>query len=274
MKLIRDAGNVRRYARAAGFEAYRHARPYVRRLPAFATQAARSTSFTIALDEATTFVGFSYHRDGWNPHVETLKSFEAEPSLTYQQSPLFRTHEQFRPSNLQELLVEDATRPLRPLDSLPLDRRLFRYIWVVTPATIREALRDPRPRGHHYFGPLTTEQGLHQFDRGLAAYRSIRRDGFRPDLHEPVRGYFLVAGTERRFVVTGGNHRLAVMRVLGHEQVTVELSRTHPAVIDRSDLERWGRHRGGIFVDDAAHVLFDKLFHENGMAKARALGLT
>jgi hypothetical protein len=43
--------------------------------------------------------------------------------------------------------------------------------------------------------------------------------------------------------------------------------------VHRSRLETWTVDRGRPFQRDTAYALFDKLFSENGMTKARNLGL-
>ena len=234
------------------------------------------SSFEIDIDSCTSFAGFSYRTGGWNPHVATLGEFIADPSLRYEDSSLFRLYEAFMPETLQQLFLEDVEQPMRPLSWLPPLRDLFRYVWTLNPALIRSVgAAEPREelRGHHYFGPMSPERGRAQFERTLDVFRSIQKDGFLPDRYGPVGGYFLADESSYRFVVSPGNHRLAVLKVLGHTSVRVGLRPGHPGVIHRSELASWTVEQGGPFEQLTAHTLFEKLMSEDGLNKARRIGV-
>jgi len=243
--------------------------------PFLAVAAAAVSGFEIELEHCTSFVGFSYSGGGWNPHVATLEEFVRNPALTYEQSSLYRLHQAFVPTNLQELFVENQAGVLEPLGDLPPDRQLFRYVWAISPALITKSTSGGHhdPAGHHYFGPMPADKGEAQFARLIATYQSIEREGFQPDRYGPIMGYFLADDDSYRFVVGSGNHRLAALKVLGHTKVRVALTRTHPAVVHRSRLDTWTVDQGGPFQRDTAYALFDKLLSEDGMTKARNLGL-
>ena len=83
----------------------------------------------------------------------------------------------------------------------------------------------------------------------------------------------MMADDEYRFVVGTGNHRLAVLRVLGPARIPAALLDSHPAVIDRARIDSWSTDHGGPFAPGTAEVLFEKLMSESGRAKARHLGL-
>ncbi len=230
--------------------------------------------FEVDLEQCTSFVGFSYSGGGWNPHVATLEEFARNPALTYEESSLYQLHQVFQPTNLQEVFLEDESGDMEPLSGLPPSRALFRYIWAVSPALIDKTGRSRGEKiGHHYFGPISEEKGRAQFDRLIGTYRSIQREGFDPDKYGPIMGYFLADDTTCRFVVGSGNHRLAALKVLGYTRVPVQLTKTHPAVVHRDRLDTWTVERGGPFESDTARALFEKLLHEDGMQKARNLGV-
>jgi len=230
--------------------------------------------FEVDLAQCTSFVGFSYSGGGWNPHVATLEEFVGNPALTYEQSSLWQLHHVFRPTTLQEIFLEDVEEPMKPLSDLSPSRRLFRHIWAVNPTLIRKATEsDDGGSGHHYFGPMPEEKGRAQFDRLIDTYKSIEREGFNPDQYGPIMGYFMADDSRYRFVVASGNHRLAALKVLGHTRVPVRLTKTHPAVVHRSRLDSWTVDQGGPFDHDTAYALFDKLLNEDGMEKARNLGV-
>lgn len=230
-------------------------------------------SFEVDLESCTSFAGFSFRSDGWNPHVETVKALMDDPGLEFAESPLATLYERFRPTTLQELFVEDADAPLEPLSFIPTTRAGFRYVWALSPSRLRQISQQATPEGHHYFGPQSSEGAVRQFERLRDLVVSISERGFRPEGYGPIGGYFLVAGDQYRFVVGTGNHRLAVIRVLGPDRFPASLLDSHPAVIDRARIESWSTDHGGPFAPGAPEVLFDKLMFETGLGKARFLGL-
>lgn len=272
------ARRLHHVARRTGFEIYPHvaggrAVPVlIRRLR---PPAPLPASFQVAVEETTSFVGFSYRAVGWHPLVQTLEEYATDPDLTYEQSTLARVHERFQPATLQELLLDGVTVDLPPLHRLPALRSLFRYIWSVSPRDLRHPrVATGELRGHDYFGPVTRERGRRQFERLLRAYHSIRSNGFRPSGSHPIRGYFLADDDgRRRFVVGLGNHRVAVLRHLGAETFPASLQLTHPAVVHHRDLDLWTTRRGGVFAPETAEALFSRMLHEDGRAKACRLGL-
>lgn len=233
-----------------------------------------ATSFEVDLDDCTSLVGFSYRTGGWNPHVATLREHMADPSLRYEDSSLHRLYQSYQPRTLQEVFLEDVEEPLHPLSSLPVVRPLYRYVWTLNPKRIRGAgaAGDTVLKGHQYFGPMPPQRGQAQFDRLLDTFRSIRDEGFRPDRYGSITGYFVADESEYRFVVGAGNHRLAALKVLGHTSVPVGLSRSHPALIHRSELDSWTIDRGGPFEPETALALFDRFMTEDGTAKALRIG--
>lgn len=231
-------------------------------------------TFEIEIENCTSFVGFSYRTGGWNPHVETVRELVADPTLSYENSTLARLYERFQPRTLQEIFIEDEPAPIKPLHSLPATRRLYRYVWALSPLRIRGVSTAAQPEGHHYFGPQDTDGGLKQFNRLRAVLESIQTHGFDPAMFGTILGYFLTNGTDYRFVVGSGNHRIAILKVLGGQNtVPASLNRSHPAVIPEARLDSWSTEAGGPFEPGTAQALFEKLFNEDGLRKARNLGL-
>lgn len=231
-------------------------------------------SFVVNIEDCTSFVGFSYRSGGWNPHVETVRELLADPSLDYEDSTLYRLYDRFVPTTLQDLFVEDVKRRLEPLASMPPVREHFRYVWILSRARIRKYSGvTAEPRGHQYFGPHDLSTGRAEFERTREVLQSIRREGFAPERYGMIKGYFLADGSSYRFVAGSGNHRLAVLKALGYEEIPCALNDNHPAIIPRERLGTWCIDQGGPFQTATATALFDKLFHETGTSKAQTLGL-
>jgi hypothetical protein len=230
--------------------------------------------FVVDTDRATTYAGFSYARDGWHPHVETIRAYKREPALQYEQSPLYALHQQFRPFTLQELLLEDTTVPMDPLTRLPVIRPLVRDIWALDRSTILACTQNLfEPTGGQYYGPVPRERGRKIFDRLLSVFRSLQDKENPASSASRMEGFFLAEGDSYRFVVTRGNLRLAAYRVLGIETFEACLSLDHPAVVHREDLQLWTTAHGGILTAATATALFEKMFTETGRSKARHLKL-
>jgi hypothetical protein len=230
--------------------------------------------FVLDTDRATTYAGFSYAREGWHPHVETIRAYQRDPTLQYEQSPLYGLHQQFRPFTLQELLLEDTSTPMDPLTRLPVIRPLVRDIWALDGSTITACTQNLfEPTGGQYYGPVPRERGRRIFDRILSVFRSLQDKENPASSGSLMEGYFLADEGSYRFVVTSGNLRLAAYRALGIETFEAALSPDHPAVIHREDLMLWTTSQGGILPKATAIALFEKMLSETGMSKARNLNL-
>jgi hypothetical protein len=233
--------------------------------------------FTVDLDKITSPTGFSYHPDGWHPYRAALEEALLDPELPYERSVLSEYYRRFRPTTVQEALLEDLLEPMEPLASWPPLLILFKHIWALRRSQVKRILARPGgekgPR--QQFGPQLDDEGERHRDRLLAAYDSIRTRGYDPEAFPDgrVTGYFLVRGENHRFVVLQGNHRLAAMRHVGIERVAASWHPGHPPVIHEHDLDRWTTDRGGVLPPAVAHRLFDKLFTERGDTKAKNLGL-
>jgi hypothetical protein len=237
----------------------------------------RATQFEVDLDRTTTPCGFSYHPEGWHPYRQTLSELIAEPGLAYEHTTLHRFYGRFQPSTVQEAVLEDEPEPLDPIGRWPPLRPLFTQLWGVTPRQVDQILRSPdRYAGlRQQFGPNPAEVGREQVERVWRAYQSLSRRGYRPAEYPDgyLTGYFLVRGGEYRFVVLHGNHRLAAFRELGIQRLVARTQRDHPPVVDTERLGEWTTGRFGIFPLAVAQRLFDKLFSERGVEKARNVGV-
>lgn len=236
-----------------------------------------SASFTVPLDKAIVDCGFSYRADGWHPYVQTLYEVLEDPGRAYVDTTLGHLHRAFQPATMQEVLLEDVVEPVPPLHAWPPRAFLLRNLWNMNPWLVRAALEDlsgSTPRSWLYWGPKSVEDGEADLRRLVRAFRMIEAEGFRHDDGvAPIRGTFMAAGDDYRFVVDCGNHRLAALRVLGVEEFRARLNPRLAAVVHADQLHRWTTHSGGIYPPATAQQLFWKLFTETGRTKAANLGL-
>ena len=235
--------------------------------------------FKVDVESMTSRIGFSYQNEGWHPFVETLREYAADPELRYEDSTLARLYENYCPKNVQEVLLNRHSLPMKPFCDWPPANVLIRWVWALNTSSVDAHLARlksrPLKEGWIFFGPHHEDYGKREFNRLTGVYDSIRKNGYNPELagHEPVNGYFLKRGNKLRFVLLQGNHRVSALKALGITEVDVLIRRGHPAIIDYNDLNRWTSEGGGIYSSFAANALFCSLFEESGLDKAIRLDL-
>jgi hypothetical protein len=166
---------------------------------------------------------------------------------------------------------------MEPLASWPVHTGLLN-VWSLTPDRVERAVarlpaRRDRPR--QFIGPQPDwwiEQDIARLQNLLGR---IRARGYVPERvgGAHVTGYFLVRGQDARFVCRHGNHRLAVLSFLGHEEIEVMVAPHVTPIVNYDDLEWWSAERGGLYPTPVAEELFRKMFTETGHDKARNLAI-
>jgi hypothetical protein len=235
--------------------------------------------FTVDIHSITSRVGFSYAEDGWHPFVQTLQEYLENPRLKFEDSTLKKLYDNFQPKNVQEVLLDHISLPLKPICDWPAHNLLIRWIWALNRNSVQIYLDRLHKKGSKdgwiFFGPHSEEYGKREFSRLIHVFESIKRSGYQKDeaIKDPVNGYFLKSGNDVRFVLLQGNHRISALKVLGYSDVDVVIRQGHPAVVDRADLRKWTCEGGGIYPSGMAGDLFDSLFYEKGIKKAQRYGL-
>lgn len=250
------------------------------RLPAaveMTRDAASSQAVLVDLAFVVNRARFGFGAGSWHPYVAALRERLARPDHPYEMSVLARFYERFQPLTVHDVLLGDQS-PHGEVASWPAVDALL-DVWNVTDRRLRRvrsrvAGRQELPPSQ-YRGPTPLAHGRHHLERVLEVHQSIRDEGYRPgDFHDGVAtGYFLVDGEDYRFVLGGGNHRMAALTVIGVSQVLVRTRLTHPPVVARGDLRRWTDSGGGLYSPEEASALFDSYFADDGAARAHALGL-
>ena len=230
--------------------------------------------FTVEMDTATSFIGFPYGSDGWNPLVRTLQEFSSDSSLRYEDSTLARLHRSFQPATLGEIFFGESMRgPAKELSKIGADRRFYRYIWMVDRELLRDAQRsEPKHSPNYYFGPHSVDSGRREFERLTSVFSSIRDRGFQPDVFGNVTGYFVADDSRCRFVVGAGNHRVAALAALGVDRFPARLH-SHPAAIHRNQIRWWSHEHRGPYSMATAEALFDVQLRSSGTERAEELDL-
>lgn len=231
---------------------------------------------TVDLDRMANRIGFGYGTAGWHPFVAALEEHLQDPGRSYPDTVLASFYQRFRPSTIHEVLLGGREVAPGMLATWPTVTDLI-DVWAVTRPTLVAARRKVAaahgPLHTGFAGPSEHEAGATHLARVVNAHRRIASEGYRPDLHGYITGHFLRWDDDYRFVVGHGNHRMAAVSLLGYRRVPVRLRMSHAPVVDRSDLHRWTRARGGLLESHEPPAILARFFDENGRARARALGL-
>jgi hypothetical protein len=233
--------------------------------------------FLVPVDRITTYAGFSLATGGWHPLVATLAQYQENPSILATDTKLCELARRYQPKSIMDVILYDADEEIEPISSWPVVRPLYRYFWTVSHRRLKRALEQFRRRGpqpHTWFGPTTGEMSHFRFRRLIDLYESIRRYGYRPDLYGHISGYFLCGDTGCTFVIGTGNHRAAILKALGVDEIPVLLQEGHPATVARESLREWTVASGGLLSLRCSVVVFDRMRHETWLEKAKALGIS
>ena len=120
--------------------------------------------------------------------------------------------------------------------------------------------------------------------RTINTYLSIKERGYNPELfsdkslnHGFIRGVMLKNDNDYRFVVLGGQHRVASLSLLGYEHIPVIfqhfLYNPTPCIVDLKNLLNWPVYKMGIYDENAAITVFKAFFKSHGINSANRYGL-
>lgn len=214
-------------------------------------------------------VNLSYGPGSWHYFCAALREGRLKPCKT----SIYKKYvESFKPSSLAEVFVDINKSPAEPW--LALRRYSSLYFANAMPWSTNERLKSVGPGMNlSHFGPLTSSQVAIEMERLQSASNSIIQYGYLPELHYDgyVRGFFLVRGSDYRFMVTSGKHRMPAISegMLSEIDVIIEPNNFLP-IVDIDDLKDWPQVRSGLYSETEASALFNSYF--DGMeAQARRL---
>ena len=228
----------------------------------------KSTVFEVELDKCIDLYGAGY-TDDFQHFVAVLNEYAGNPELKYEDSVLNTYYERFQPRNAEEALFIKQGRAPR-----------LRHGWIGYPWLWDRSLKvvfDPspgetRPGGNHHFGPNTDEFGEAEFKRLVPLYNILKEQGYHPELFADgyISGYLLVKGDDYRFVVTEGQHRMAVLAALGYEKIRCRFSNQpqYPHVVLWEDVKKWPQVANGVYSRNLALKIFERFFMK-GIGKER-----
>jgi len=115
--------------------------------------------------------------------------------------------------------------------------------------------------GVSFYGPVTREKLSLEYRRLTSLAESIAANGYRPDRHGDIDGYFMFdEDSQFRFFVRGGKHRAAALAATGTAMVPVAFKQDWPRHVALRDSPDWPLVRDGQLSESVARQIFLKYF--------------
>jgi len=254
--LLRD--KVKRCASTA-YHSWRHSLSYscIRILMDIGTR----QLVRVPLEICTNVLGFSYSRNGWHYYTALLREFDEHQDHSVGSAFLYGFYELYRPETFPQFIVPPGYSLTRT-PSL-MDTPWFRL-------TIDHTCDDV-----HQCGPRSSSAIDADVRRMWLLYEKFRAEGYRPFRSRDgfIRGFFLVRNSgERRFIVTGGQRRCAVLSHLGYKSAWMKLQPGYPHYVRESEVDNWKMVSSGQWSKSDALAYFDLMFLLDGKERASAMG--
>lgn len=213
--------------------------------------------FEVGIEECRTIFGCAFADGGWHHIIETLKEYDANPTIDYRQTTLFKFLKHFAPSSLCDLVPNQSHCTLS----------LFTYPWggFRKDAGLLERSKDAL--NSRFCGPSDDEFIREEYQRTIKLYHLLKQTGYKPWVfpNSFIGGVFLMRENgERRFVVLQGNHRLAILAHIGYATIQVRTLKEHKAIINEADQARWENVVNGTCSLEAAQKIFNLYFESQG----------
>lgn len=209
----------------------------------------------VPVEKVTNIFGCNFGPNGWHPIVETIREYETNRDISFEETTLFKYHNNFEPSNTNSLLNASV------YCNLPL----FVYPWGTfsdgSLTTTKEANKS------RFCGPSSNEFISKEYVKIIDLYEKIKGTGYQPEVfpHSYMGGTVLKRKDgDFRFVVMQGNHRMAVFSFLGYNKIAVRLIGQALHYVREEELLEWPGVRENLCTADDAQRVFDSFFEEDG----------
>jgi hypothetical protein len=216
----------------------------------------------INITEAKTIFGASFSTNGWHHICCTLKEYDINPNIDYQDTSMYAFLKYFNPESISDL-ADIHARP---------NLNLFVYPW----GTFRhgEYVSKKNKYLSRFCGPSSDQFVKDEFERTISLYENIKKTGYKPWRYGNtfIGGTFLINQHGfRRFIVLQGNHRMAIFAHLGIKNIQVRGIKGYLSEIKENEMSQWLLVKSGLCSLDAAKKIFDMFFSENGYHLYRTL---
>ncbi len=225
-----------------------------------------SVIFRVETDKCRDNNGFSYTDEG-HYFVETLKQYEKNRELAYEESPLKEYYDSFQPLNRRDnYLWEEG------VECFPMDHGWLYDPWR-KPANppLRKKRFETRKGGNHNIGPNTQEFGQAEFKRLIGAYEVLKEGGYNPDFFVDgyITGYLLIRKNDYRFIASEGQHRIAALAALGYDSFICrfDLKPWTNQTVFYNQASKWPQVKAGIFTPKVAKMCFEHFFRTDNNSR-------
>ena len=235
---------------------------------------------------------FSYAPGGWNHLCALIAEYEKDPNIRMEDTTFFRFFQDERVRSTRFfndiLFLHDTKTHLR--------KDGFNFYHDTCPWggwSKNDNLDGGKPWGYHYDrieGKMTRDRWGYrrnpwyqpgdrypleiEWKKTIQLYHSLRK-GYRPVWYGSLPKVTLLVRSdgEIRAVRENGQHRLAILRQLGYDEVTVCISQDGLGIIHEADVEQWYYVKHGHCTKEQALEIFNAFFVLNGTERIKYLGL-
>ncbi|MFD1446447.1 hypothetical protein [Oceanobacillus profundus] len=226
----------------------------------------QSSIVIIRIDKCCDEQGFTYKKNGWHYLCETMKQYTKNPRITYRRSILFYYYKKYQPVSFFDSIFYNGPKSQRKIED-----KWYQLPWVEgMPSYI-----DLKNEDHQHFGPNSDRFGEKELRRIISVYEMIKLNGYLPKKYKDgyIRGYFLQKNNDYRFLITGGQHRIAALAVLEQKKIPVKIEPLRKRFINVKEVNEWPQVMNGFHEKDMAIEIFNSYFRNDGREKAKKMGL-
>jgi hypothetical protein len=210
----------------------------------------------ILVSEATNIFGCSFGTDGWHHIRQTLKEYDNNIEIPFNETTLYKYLKNFCPRNILE-----ASGINRASDNI----RLFCYPWGMSFKISGESNKDVWQS--RFCGPSSDSFINEEYHRIVNLYRKLKISGYKPWSmgNGFIGGTFLINRYgQRRFVILQGNHRMAILAHLGLKKLNVRSIPGFFSKVYETDVKEWPFVKNRIFDEREALEVFNMFFDQTG----------
>jgi len=210
-----------------------------------------------------------------NPFIEALKMY-SNNGCGYSGSILEHYYRDFCPASMKSVLNSDnlslnkyhpmatvlpwgITTPEEKLPKVCVNQNAEK---LLSSEAKKLGLHEKDNFGWQFFGPVSDNLGLLEYQRLISVFNSIKNDGYHPENHGYIHGQFLISEDSWVWVNIGGKHRFASLAALNFKAIPVALSsRSSALYIRRIDVDCWPNVKNGLFAKEDALNIFDRIMN-------------
>ncbi len=226
---------------------------------------------------------FFFSKSNWHYHTKMVEEIIKNNNVQYKGSLLEKYYKVYRPKSLYDFyFITKTPENLSKKDKKTLNEKMNKCEQNSPWSDVRIKVRQgeisekglSRSHGVQSYGPVSNTKGQLELKRLRDTYFSIKKNGYVPNMcYGYIRGHFLKCMNDYRFLITRGIHRTAVLAAMKYEKIPVAFETSFPRVIDINDIKNLPQVRNGVFSEYLTKQIFQTYFEENGVNKAKKLGL-